>query len=620
MVSQTEAVHTLTRISLLNLGTKPLLVIRFVQEKWMESNFMKCAKGDGSSEHALLSGFGTSANGLKSAQYYLEQHWDTWITEDDFKWLASKGFNTVRIPIGYWSVGAYFVKKNSDFSPHAVVYQNSWKYVARGIRWAAKYDLGVLLDLHGAYGSQNGNDHSGIAGDINFFTAANRNLTTQLLKWLAKEIAPVTNVIGLEVLNEPKNRNVLWTWYNSTMDEIRSIDKYTKVLPLYFHDAFSLSKGAAFVAKRKDFVVQDNHSYFVYTSSDTSMSAAAHTSQIKGQLLTNFQKNSHIGRRNLVVGEWSCALAASSLSGISDKTTATKSYCVAQQDTYQNATSGYYFWSYKMEGCSSNAGWCLRSAVGKYLPSYINVWGFSGSVTNRKILLNLASSSNVSSSIIASISGLSPSTTTMTASSSTTKSSFSTAPHSIHARVAAISAQKSSSSSSSSSSPDFSNGVTLADTDVNIAPLLDGDKDASSACTDTSNLTYDRIGMMISTSNSSDSVRDDCDEGSSRHRGVGSLAARASEVQRQAAANVLLAQKAGFSDGYLSSTYFAAAMSKSTPMSRLGFSEQYMMDSWATRVSWGKNYTSKNYGHYRTHFLSGVSSAEAAIFKVVRSS
>ncbi|CAO1633075.1 unnamed protein product [Parajaminaea phylloscopi] len=578
----------------------------FVQEGWMQSSFMSCARGDRSSEHALLSGFGTSANGLKSAQYYLEQHWDTWITEDDFKFLASKGFNTVRIPIGYWSVGPYFAKKNSDFAPYANVYQNSWKYVARAIRWAAKYDLGVLLDLHGAYGSQNGNDHSGISGSVNFFTSENRQLTADLLKWLANEVAPVTNIVGLQVLNEPQNRNVLWTWYSSTMDDIRTINNFTSTLPLYFHDAFNMPKGSDFVSKRKDFVVQDNHSYFVYTSADTSMSAQAHTSQIQGQLLSKFQQNSNLARRNMIVGEWSCALAPSSLSGVSDKTAATRKYCMAQQDTYANATAGYHYWSYKMENCDSNAGWCLKAALGKYLPSYLNTWGFSGYVTNRKILLNLESSRKVSASIISSVSSLSPNS----ASSSTAQSAV--------ARVAAVSVAG---SGSSASSPDYSNGVALADTGVNIAPLLDTNAGSSSSSGSAGGKTYNRIGMVTGTTSSSESDdgADESDSDAARRRGTGSLAARAAEIQRRAAAKVLAAQEAGFSDGYLTSTYFASAMSTSTPLSRLGFSEQYMMDSWNLRVSWGRNYTSENWGHYRTHFLSGASQAESAIVGAVNS-
>lgn len=559
----------------------------------MQSSFMSCAKDGGSSEYALLSGFGTSANGLKSAQYYLEQHWDTWITEEDFIWLKSRGINTVRIPIGYWSVGPYFARKNSDFAPYASVYQNSWKYVARAINWAAKYDIGVLLDLHGAYGSQNGNDHSGIVGKTEFFTAANRKLTTDLLLWLANEIADVTNLVGLQILNEPQDRNVLWTWYNSTMDQIRSINSYTKNLPLYFHDAFNMAKGAQFTATRSDFVVQDYHSYFVYTSSDTSMSANAHTKAISGSLLQTFTKNSATGRRNMIVGEWSCALNPGSLTSSSDKDTDQRNYCLAQQETYGNATAGYHYWAYKLEGCDSNPGWCFKSAMGKYLPSYINTWGFSGYVTNRKILLNLDSSKKVSASIVKYIASLSVSKNSTTGTTN-------------NARVAAVSLDKAGTNGTSKASDvDYSKGVVLAETGATIAPLLDEEKAADDKNSSAKSNTLSRVGMVVSTSSSND------------RRGVGSPAARARDAAIERRSSMTAAQLAGYSDGYLSSTYFASSMSSTTPLSRVGFTEQYMQDSWAKRVSWGSTYTKDNYGHYRTHFLSGATTAEAAIVAAV---
>lgn len=569
----------------------------FVQEGWMQNSFMSCAKDGGTSENALMQGFGTSDNGLKSAQYYMEQHWDTWITEDDFEWLAGKGINTVRIPIGYWSVGPYFCK-NSDFSDYGSVYENSWKYVARAIRWAAKYDIGVLIDLHGAYGSQNGNDHSGISGSINFFSGSNMNQTTSLLTWLAWEIADVTNVVGIEVLNEPVDRTSLWTWYNSTMDAMRQSSVYAQSLPLYFHDAFNFAKGSKFVSNRDDFVVQDDHSYFVYTSKDTSLSAAGHTKVIEGSLLTSFQKNSAIARRNVVIGEWSCALAPSSLSGVSDQTAATQTYCEAQQSTYSNATSGYHYWSYKMENCDSNAGWCFKAALGKYIPSYLNTWGFSGYVTNRKILLNLASAKTVSKSITSAIAKL-----TVPANSK---------------RDTAVARAAAASKNSSS--------------DTKIAPLLDssnapkGDKtsDKTRQLFAEQGLDLDvvsasvhggHVGVVTSTSS------DDSDLESNSRRGVGSVAARAGRIARstqdldcRASTDAkTLAQAAGYSDGYLSATYFASTMSTTNPMSRMGFATQYAMDSYAVRVGWNKGYSNSYWSTYFAQFQDGIGAAETTI-------
>lgn len=368
-----------------NLGTW------FVQEGWMETNFMACALGSKQAEYNIVQGFGTSSDGLKSARAYMEQHWDTWITEADFAKMAKMGINTVRLPIGYWSVGPTFCE-NSPFAAYKSVYMFSWRYVARAINWAAKYDIGVIVDLHGAYGSQNGQAHSGFDdGKIEFFQQKNLDLTTNLLVWLAKEISDVTNVVGIQLVNEPVNRDAYWPWLTKTMDAMRKASPYAANVPLYFHDAFVLSKGAKFASERTDFVVSDHHAYYVYTPSDQSTSAQGHISQLNGRINDQFESASATARRNLIVGEWSCALSESSLKNSKNRERDQKNFCQAQQDIWQSATAGFTFWSWKLENCDSNPGWCFEGSVGRYLPSTFNAWGlpiapFSSDSAKSKLL------------------------------------------------------------------------------------------------------------------------------------------------------------------------------------------------------------------------------------------
>lgn len=95
------------------------------------------------------------ANGGCNPQTILEQHWDTFITQKDFQYLASIGINTIRLPIGYWSLPSPFLD-GTPFENFASVYENAWSYVVRAINMARATGIGVLLDLHGAVGSQNG--------------------------------------------------------------------------------------------------------------------------------------------------------------------------------------------------------------------------------------------------------------------------------------------------------------------------------------------------------------------------------------------------------------------------------------------------------------------------------
>lgn len=68
----------------------------FVQEQWMNPSLFKCASGNKQAEYDIASGWG----GVDGARQELEKHWDEWITEKDFEYLASIGINTVRLPIG----------------------------------------------------------------------------------------------------------------------------------------------------------------------------------------------------------------------------------------------------------------------------------------------------------------------------------------------------------------------------------------------------------------------------------------------------------------------------------------------------------------------------------------
>jgi aryl-phospho-beta-D-glucosidase BglC (GH1 family) len=110
-----------------------------------------CANGPKASELDVATGWGD----LGSAKAMLEKHWDTRITEEDFAWLQKIGINTVRVPIGYWSLGVNYCL-DTPFQNIAEVYEKSWSRVLRAISWASKYNIGVLIDLHGAPGSQNG--------------------------------------------------------------------------------------------------------------------------------------------------------------------------------------------------------------------------------------------------------------------------------------------------------------------------------------------------------------------------------------------------------------------------------------------------------------------------------
>lgn len=122
----------------------------------------------------------------------LREHRENFIREEDFRWIAARGLDAVRLPVGYW-----ILEDDASFVAAPDI-------LDRAFEWAKTHRLGVLLDLHGAPGSQNGRDHSGQDGDMKWQSEPkNITKTLDVLQDFAKRYGRHPNLIGIEVLNEP---------------------------------------------------------------------------------------------------------------------------------------------------------------------------------------------------------------------------------------------------------------------------------------------------------------------------------------------------------------------------------------------------------------------------------
>lgn len=63
----------------------------FVLERWIAESPFREAHAPGQSDLDVAKG--------GHPKEILENHWDTWITTNDWDWLASIGINSVRIPV-----------------------------------------------------------------------------------------------------------------------------------------------------------------------------------------------------------------------------------------------------------------------------------------------------------------------------------------------------------------------------------------------------------------------------------------------------------------------------------------------------------------------------------------
>lgn len=136
-VSSTFAALPKDKIRGVNLGSL------FIVEPWMSSGTWKSMGCDGAASEWDC----VTALGQEKADVAFQNHWDTFITADDFDNMKSYGLNTVRIPIGHWFV-------EETIAPGENWPKGGMKYLDKVAGLAAARNISVVLDLHGAPGVQ----------------------------------------------------------------------------------------------------------------------------------------------------------------------------------------------------------------------------------------------------------------------------------------------------------------------------------------------------------------------------------------------------------------------------------------------------------------------------------
>ncbi|WVO23073.1 uncharacterized protein IAS62_004418 [Cryptococcus decagattii] len=242
-----------------------------------------------------------------TAQAALKNHWDTWFTEDDFARIAAAGLNHVRIPIGFW---AYDVQCGEPYI------QGQADYLDRAIGWARNHNLAVMIDLHGAPGSQNGYDNSGRRGDADWATDnTNVERTKNVIAQLSQKYSDPQYygvVTALALLNEPATylndqlrqtaRQYWYDAYGAARYPFGNSDK--SGLALVIHDGFQpLSTFDNYMVEPEfEDVLLDTHSYQVFNDEYVAWNWDQHISNVCNQAST--YSSSPLW---LVVGEWSLA-------------------------------------------------------------------------------------------------------------------------------------------------------------------------------------------------------------------------------------------------------------------------------------------------------------------------
>ncbi|KAF7309532.1 Glucan 1,3-beta-glucosidase 3 [Mycena indigotica] len=355
----------------------------FVLERWITSHPFRNAVDPAHSDLDIAKG--------SNARAVLEEHYDSWITEADWAWIVDHGFNTVRIPIGFYHLCAIdpSVLVDTDFANLDHVYSGAWSRILQAIETAHRFDLGVLLDLHAAPGKQNPDAHSGTCNPATFFSDHRKQQKTlNVIRTLALQVKGLPNVVGIELLNEPHptSDDGLKKWYTEAFAVLADVGSE---LPVYISDCWKPEVYAEFIKsteKKPSLLVLDHHLYRCFAANDTRTSVAVHTKALsEDKTIARIAEALDQVGAGLVIGEWSGALNPASLTGSPNER---KEYIASQLALYTARCGGNYFWTYKKAGDQPDYGWSLRDAIdGDHFPSRMGtllVKSFAGDQTRWK--------------------------------------------------------------------------------------------------------------------------------------------------------------------------------------------------------------------------------------------
>ncbi|KAH7107767.1 glycoside hydrolase [Auriculariales sp. MPI-PUGE-AT-0066] len=205
----------------------------------------------------------------------LREHYRTFITEEDFAEVAGAGLNWIRLPIAFWAIETY--------ADEPYLAKESWQWVLKALAWARKYGLRVNFDLHAVPGSQNGWNHSGHLGDVNFMVGvmgiANAQRTLTYIRMLAQFISQpqYRNVVGMfGIINEAAVGQIgqpqIMSFYVHVYDMIRGITGVGKGPLISIHDGFlPFDRWTGFLTNA-DRVGWDTHFYFAFAKTPSNAS------------------------------------------------------------------------------------------------------------------------------------------------------------------------------------------------------------------------------------------------------------------------------------------------------------------------------------------------------------
>lgn len=302
-----------------------------VLEKWITPSLF--ASSDAADEYTFCQ--------QPDARAKLKRFRNSFVTEQDFAWLAANGVQAVRLPIGYWLFG--------DEPP----YVKTCQYVDMVFKWAIRYDLKVLLSLHGLPGSQNGKDHSGKSGVVDWPLQPDYiPHSLHVLERIARRYGQNPALLGVSLANETAP-HISSQWLEDYYNQARaSMEPHCHDAVLYvFSDSFKPRRWYNRLTTAGYAV--DHHQYQIFTSLDRRLPVRWQVLRARFVLPLIVWRMAR--RHPVIVGEWSGVLPdrGKSYDGA-------QRYISLQQAAFDRHALACFYWTYKTE---AGGLWDYRESV-----------------------------------------------------------------------------------------------------------------------------------------------------------------------------------------------------------------------------------------------------------------
>lgn len=359
------------RINGVNLGGWLVL------EKWISPEVFD---GSGAEDEYHL------ARSLPPEEYRqrMLKHRQTFIQEDDFRFLSENGVDTIRIPIPFYIFG--------DRTP----YIGCIDELDFAFDMAEKYGLKILIDLHMVPGSQNGFDNGGICGVCKWSGMPDEvEYVLNILQKLAVRYGRRAGLWGIQPLNEPITEaitgDIPWkdVWIRKTyppkepeleqgsapikVSFLRDfyLKAYEAVMPnvsegthFVIHDAFRTVMWKDFMREPKyKNVVLDTHFYFgSVEAGGCPKSLEAYKAVVEQRFYPILDEMGSYF--DIVAGEWSLDSGyAKSLASQEEKSNAYAEVARIQNQAWKHI-SGSFFWTYRIHSESEDSdAWSFEKSV-----------------------------------------------------------------------------------------------------------------------------------------------------------------------------------------------------------------------------------------------------------------